>query len=276
MRPPTLLEQAAALLQAGELTDALAALNQQLEAHPTDDPARRLRAGVLRHLGGEAARRAALADLAQLADPTADDAIQQAQLLEALDDLPAALAVLAQAAARWPQHERLAERRIALLLRQGQAETALAVVRQMPQTWHWLQTEGDILAALGDDVTATARYGLALAQLDSQLTPAQKHSHGPMRARLLLARAAAYRRLGFDDQAEALYAQAETIIPNDPAVPFGRGLMAWQRGDHDSALRLCRAALSSASASLQAALLADLRADTRFAPLLHRLTERET
>jgi hypothetical protein len=269
--PYTPLDLAAALIQTGELADALAALNQHLAQQPQDDRARRLRAGVLKHLGGDDQLRAALADLEQLTDPTAGDAIQQSILLEQAGDPAGAQAILAQAHARWPDDERLTERFLSLLLAQNQAETALAVVREQTQTWRWLQWEGDVLTALGDDVTATARYGLALAQLEGLIQPDNARYFGPIKARLLLARAAAYHRLNLPDQADAHYEAAGQIIPDDPTIGYNRGLLAWERGDHDAAVHMCRTALAAASESLRARLLADLRDDARYTRLWNTL-----
>jgi tetratricopeptide (TPR) repeat protein len=258
--PYSLLDVAAAFLQAGELNDALDALSQHLAQQPQDDGARRMRIGVCKHLGG-AHLDTALADFEHLNSPEPEDSIQQSALLEQAgrpDDAPG---LLARAHIQWPEHERLTERYLHLLLAQGRAEDALAVVRGQPRVWRWLQWEGDALAALGEDTLATARYGLALAQLDDQITPDNRRYFAPIQARLLLARAGAYRRLGMFDQAEDHYAAAGRMMPDDPAIRFNQGLLAWLRGDSEQALNLCRAALDSASEGLRAHLLADLDAD---------------
>lgn len=269
--PYSPLELAAAFIQAGELTDALDALNQQLEHQPGDDAARRLRIGVLKHLGTDAQVRLALADYAQLIQPTADDAIQQSILLEHTHDAAGARDTLAQAHERWPEDERLTERYLNLLLAQGETDTALEVIRRQPRTWRWLQWEGDALAAQGDDMVATARYGLALSLLDDLISPAHARYFAPIKTRLLLARAGAYRRQDLLDQAVEHYQAAGALMPADPTIPFNRGVICWLQGDETEALRLCRAALDSASESLRAHLLSELRADPRSATLAARL-----
>lgn len=260
------LELAVAFIQAGELDDALAALNQHLDKNPADDRVRRIRINVLRHLNDP---QAALADFAHLSDHTADDALQRSTLLEQANDLKGAGDSLAAACERWPGHERIAERYVQVLINAGQLEAALDVVRQQPRAWRWWQWEGDLLAQMGDDTTATARYGLALAGLEDHLTPYL----APLKARLLLARAHAYRRLGHIDLAEEHYRAAEAIIPDDPLIPFLRGLLCLLRGDYDDALNLCRPVFDSVSDSLREQMLTELRGDTRYTGLLTALQE---
>src|SRR5690606_40132974 len=136
-------------------------------------------------------------------------------------------------------------------------ETALLVVVGLPREWRWLQWEGDALALRGDHLLATARYGLALAQLDDLVTEANARYFAPIQARLLLARAGAYRRAGLLDQADEHYAAAGQLVPDDPSIPFNRGMLAWLRGDEAQALKLCRDALKSASDNVRSHLLKD-------------------
>jgi tetratricopeptide (TPR) repeat protein len=254
------LELAAAFIQTGELNDALEALDAHLAQQPQDDRARRMRIGVCKHLG-DGHLNTALTDFAQIHTPKAEDYIQHSTLLEQVGRADDALYVLAAAHSRWPEHERLTERYLHLLLAHGKTDTALTVVRGQPHVWRWLQWEGDTLAAQGDDTLATARYGLALAQLEDQVTDSNARYFAPIQARLLLARAGAYRRLGMFDQADEHYTDAGKLIPDDPAIPFNQGLLAWQRGDSERALSLCQKALEAASRSLRAHLLAELDAE---------------
>lgn len=263
---------ALAFLQAGELADALDALNQHLAAQPADDQARRTRIGVLRHLGDEAGLRQALADFDHLTEPTPEDVMQQAALWEQIGQRDRAREVLAQACERWPEQERLTERYLNLLLGQGCTDEALVMIRQQPRTWRWLQWEGDALVACGDDITATARYNLALAQLEDQITPGSAAYFAPIKARLLLACAGAYRRLDMFDQAEAQYALAASIMPDDPTIRFNQGLIRWLLGHTDAALQLCHDALNAASPRQRVSLLDALRHETDCAPLLKRLS----
>jgi Flp pilus assembly protein TadD len=93
----------------------------------------------------------------------------------------------------------------------------------------------------------------------------------PLKARIRLARATAYRRLGFYDQADGDYAAAEQMVPDDPAIPFNRGLIAWWRGKRQEAVELCNTALERASVTLRIELLSALDGDPRYSPLLVRL-----
>ncbi len=223
------MELAAAFLQTGELNDALDALNQHLAQQPQDDRARRMRIGVCKHLGGDHLN-TALTDFEQIVAPEADDAILHSTLLEQAERPNEAVDVLAQAYDQWPAHERLTERYLHLLLARGRTETALMVVRGLPRVWRWLQWEGDALVARGDHLLATARYGLALAQLDDLVTEANANYFASIQARLLLVRAGAYRRAGLLEQADEHYTAAGQLIPDDPAIPFNQGMLAWLRG----------------------------------------------
>lgn len=264
------LQLADAFIQAGELADALDALDQHLSANPADDNARRLQAGVLLRLGGADNLRAALATLARISTPTARDHLHRALILEQQGEADSALAAMQAAHDSAPGDERLTEHYITLLVNHGQAQTALALVRSQPRTWRWLQWEGDLLVKLGDDHMATARYGLALAQLDEQHDPAVDRYLAPVMARLLLARAHAYRRLGDFASAEAHYTSAGDFIPDDPAIPFNRGLLRAAQGDLEGAVALCRPALDAASDVVRAGLRGEL-ADSRYRGLAARL-----
>ena len=255
------LELAAAFIQAGELNDALAALNQHLDNHPTDDRVRRMRIKVRHHLGHI---QGALDDFAPLSDQTPDDMLTHSALLRQAEQVKSAIDLLAGAVRRWPQHERLAEGFVQLSLEAGRHEAALEIVRQQPKNWRWLGWEGDLLAAMGDDTMATARYGLALAQLGEQ----PDAWLGPIRARLLLARAHAYRRLEFYQQADADYQQAQSIIPNDPLIPFLRGLLCFLQDDLEAALILCRPAYAAANDAMRQQMKHELHSDKRYVDLL--------
>jgi tetratricopeptide (TPR) repeat protein len=265
--PYTPMQLAEAFIQTGELADALQAIDQQLGARPDDDHARRLRAAVLLRLDALAD---ALHTLDQLAVPGAADHAQRAIILERGGDLPGALAAMRAAHEADPADSRLTERYIRLLSASGEHELALALARSQPRTWRWLQWEGDLLAQSGDDRMATARYGLALAQLEAQPDEAAAGYLAPLRARLLLARAHAYRRLGEYALAGEHYAAADDIMPNDPAIPFYRGLIHAAQGDSETAEALCRAALQQAAPEVAAGLRAEL-ADDEYGDLRQRL-----
>lgn len=258
------IERAEAFIQAGEVEDAFAALNEHLDSAPQDSDARRLRMQLLRHLSLDNAAEIAQADFEALDIQTPDDYLYLAVYLTPA----AALAVLQQGVGQWPEHTGLVERCFELLRLSQDPEAALTLVRNQPSHWRWLQLEGDLLAEQGDAMLATARYSQALNQLaELKANPYLK----PIKARLYVMRAAAYRRQGFLDQAVQDYRAAETLIPDDPVIPFNRGLIAWLKGDPDSALELCRQALAQANDSLRAEMLREVEAHPQFAALLDQL-----
>ena len=259
----TPLQMAEAFIHAGELSDALDALDQQ-----PGDEARRLRAAVLLRLDQP---QAALAELAQVATPTAQDHVQRSVMLERGGDMDGALAAMQAARGMQPENERMTERVLNLLLARNDLQAALALVREQPRTWRWLQWEGDVLVLLGDDQKATAHYGLALAQLEAQHDPAAVRYVTPALARLLLARAHAYRRLDDLDSAEAHYTAAAQLVPDEPAIPFYHGLLLAQRGDAAGALALCREALEAAPPVLRDALWREIAGDGRYGQLAQGL-----
>jgi tetratricopeptide (TPR) repeat protein len=271
--PYSPMQLAEAFIQSGELHDALDALNQELDANPGDDSARRLRIGVLLRLADDEHLRQALADFEPLAHLTADDYTQQSVILERLRDLEGALAAMSIARELNPADARLAERSLHLLIAQGKTSAALELVRAQTRSWRWLQWEGDLLAMRGEDVMATARYGLALAQVDEHFDSAVDRYIAPIKARLLLARADAYRRLGQIEQADSHYLDAANLIPDDPTIPFNRGLLAMLQDELPDALELCRQGLTNASPMLRAEMEKTLRADPRYSELVLLLLE---
>ncbi|MBZ0291447.1 MAG: hypothetical protein K8L99_02665 [Anaerolineae bacterium] len=262
------MQLAEAFIQAGELRDALAALDQQLDIQ-ADDQIHRLRAAVLLRLGDADSLQMALTALDQIANPTQADHIQRSVILEQSGDLAGALRVLE---ALSPEDERRAERRVRLLTEIGDFDHALKEIRHQPRSWRWLQWEGDVLVQLGDDRMATARYGLALAQLEARHDPAVDRYLRPAWARLLLARAHAYRRLDEIDSAAEHYAAAEQLIPDDPALPFYEGLLLAQQGDLDGALALCRTAWQRAPEALRTEMQHELNSDSRYQPLMQQIS----
>lgn len=267
--PYSPLQLAEAFIQAGELAEALQALNQQLEAHPDDEEARRLRIGLLLRLDGPDHLEAALADFERLPNPHAGDYLQRSVVLERSERLAEALQAMAHAYALLPGDQRLAERYLQLLMRAEKIDLALNLVHTLPRTWRWLQWEGDLLVMAGKDMMATARYGLALAQLD-QSFDMQTRIIAPIKARLLLARAHAYRRQQDFEQAAAHYRAAAALITDDPTIPFSLGLLAALRGEQEEALTLCRQGWTAASAALQK----EMEQALRGSPYYHLLAQR--
>ncbi len=271
--PYTPLQLAEAFIQTGELQDALDALDQQLAAKPQDDTALRLRAAVLLRLPGRNNLHAALMNIDQISQPTLQDKVQRSIILERDGDLYGALDIMRGTHQAEPEDERITERLLKLLIAGGAVDEALAIVRQQPRNWRWLQWEGDLLVLTEDDRMATARYGLALAQLQQEHDIERDRYLAPVMARLLLARAHAYRRLDELASAKEHYEQAAEIIPNDPAIPFNRGLMFALQGDLQTALELCRAALNDAPEALRSEMLQEVQLDPRLSPLADELAK---
>jgi len=265
------LQLAEAFIQTGELHDALEALDQQIDAHPGDERARRWRAAVLLRLRDEDRLRQAEDDLRGLTAPTARDHVQRSIILEVLGDLEGAVAAMQSARDSQPEDERLAERTLQLLMAQGKLDEAQRLIETRPRTWRWLQWAGDLLVLSGNDIVAIARYGLALAQLENKTDSIENRHLGALRARLLLARADAYRRLEMIEQAEMDYVAAGNLMPDDPMITFKRGLLASLQGDRQRAADLCREALHNANQTLHAMMLAELRENEQYETMLKSL-----
>lgn len=258
--PYSPMELAEAFLKTGELADALDALNQQLTLHPQDTAARRLRVQVCVRLASAQDIEQALHDLALL-DDTAEDWQTASIVQERAGNPDAALAAIQRARKLAPDDARLTERELMLRLSARHYDQALELVRQQPRTWRWLEREGDLLVLLGDDRMATARYGLVLAHLEQATEQIDAQVLHSLQARVLLARAAAYRRLQHYDQARSQYLAALDLVRTDPMIEFNLGLLDWREGHRDEALHRCRSAYQQAAEALQQEMLADIEAD---------------
>lgn len=265
-------QMAEACLQAGDVEEALQALEDHLAAAP-DDAGRRLRAALLLRLrSDEAGLRQALADLDALSHEETEDMVQRSIIHEKLGDAEAAQAQMRRALEDRPGDERLVERLVWLLRQAGQMNEALTLIRQQARTWRWLRWEGDLLAEMGDDATASARYGLAMAQMEAQFDLSAEKHLAAQYAQMGLARGNAFSRLGLVTPAEECYAIAAQHL-KDPGLDFNRGLLRLLSGDLDEAETLCRAALAETREEVRATMLAELRGNGRYAALLLRLEQ---
>ncbi|MEP7293715.1 MAG: hypothetical protein ABI835_18145 [Chloroflexota bacterium] len=257
----TPLELAEAFISAGELDDALVALDQQLAAASSDDDARRLRIEVLIRLPGR--EREALADLDALGELTPDDHLLRAQIYETLGEEDSAFASVEQA---WTLHpdSRSTELLLRWLYRRGAAERALILLADQPKSWKWLGWSGDFHALSGNDAIAAEHYGAALDQLAELETNAITETQ---RAKLLLKRADAYRRLQRFAAAAADYKAAEMIIPTDPMIGFSQSLLACEQGDLQQAVSLYRMAFGRCPEDLRAIMENTLSDDPRYEAL---------
>jgi tetratricopeptide (TPR) repeat protein len=266
--PYTPMELADAFLKTGEIQDALDALNQELSERPDNETARRLRIQILISLAGETHLLQAISDFTRIAAPLAEDYQRLSILQEKLGAIPDAITAISKAREIAPKDERLTERYLDLLLAQKAYQSALNLVREQNSVWRWLEHEGDILVLLGDDTTATARYGLVLAQLAAFEGVMRPDYLQALKARVLLARAHAYRRLGQADIAQELYQAAQTLLPKDPTIAFNLGLLETLRGDKAAAIIQCQQALDSASSGLKDEMLNSLDDEELKAALL--------
>lgn len=245
-------ERAQAFIDAGDLPQALEELNTMVNTQSGDD-ALRLRAAVQRRLKGEDHLRAAALDLEKLSKPTSADYVEQSIIFEQLGDFPAAIRAMMVATdlAGGPnERNRLTEQHVRLLLTRGDTEKALELAQQQPKTWRWMQWLGDIAAQAGDFGAAARYYSESITLLMSVTSRDDKFADA-FRARLLLARAEAHRKNAQLEFADADYVTAEQFTPGDPLIPFNRGLIAWQRGDHDTGIALCRDSMANASEPVQ-------------------------
>jgi tetratricopeptide (TPR) repeat protein len=267
--PYSPLELADAFIRAGELEDALDALDQHL-ADPSAahrDETLRLRAAVLARFPDQPERlRAALADYAALGAPTADDEDRRAALYEQLGDARAAADALGRARALAPDDSRLVEREITLLVDHGWLDEAAALAETLPQTWRWLAWRGDIAINRQRDGEAVRHYTAALVDFGARVDQASRLAAN-LKAQLLIKRARAYRHLKRCAEAEADYLAAEAIIPNDPTLMFNRGLLTYDCQGLRRALPLCRDALDLAPPALRDWMRQKLRDDPRYREL---------
>jgi tetratricopeptide (TPR) repeat protein len=261
------LELAEAFLQAGELSDALDALDQHLQQQPQDDDARRLRVEILLRLPEDRAREA-LADLDALLTRTPRDLLLRAKACDLLGDRDAAYAAAAQA---WEQgyeeRPQVLETMLRLLLEKRDADSGLHLLADLPKTREWLEWRGKFYALKGDYRGAAEHFCSAIDSLGGAGDPLI----AVQRAALLLRRADTYRRLKRWADAEADYRAAEAIIPDDPLIPFNRGLLIFEQGNLRGALPLCRDALDNAPAGLRDTMRDAITTDPRYKTLAQAL-----
>lgn len=238
------MERAEAFLRAGELDEALIALDEHLQSHPDDADALRLRIDVLIRLPESIP--AALEALNALPDLTIDDYVARYGALLPLC-LPGVDDALIQAYWRFPRQPALAELALDVLRRHGASDQALDLLADLPKTPHWLAWSAEFHALKGDYPIAVEHFCSAVDQLGESKDPLLQLQ----RATLLLKRADTYRRLKQFAEAEADYLAAELIIPDDPTIPFNRGLLIFEQGKLRRALPLCRDALDHAPEALR-------------------------
>lgn len=262
------LERAEAFIQAGELDDALEALNEHLAAAPHEDSALRLRAAVLMRMHGDEPKQAALADLRALQQPTADDFVLESILLQGSEP-DAALAALVRARSLKPDDESLIQRHIYMLMTPARFAEVRALLDSMPKTWLWLRMSGELAAEYEGEERAITDYTAALKALDAMPTSgADGAFYNAERAHVLSRRANAYATLNRFEEGDADLVAQQALTPDDPMIPFFRGLIAADRGDLTSALAFCGDAFAMTTSDfLRDSMENMLRSNPRYAAL---------
>ncbi len=182
------MQMAEAFITAGELGDALDALSTHLEANPSDEAARRLRAAVRLRLDDEAEHQAALVDLDALTALDADDHVQRSIVLQRLGDWAGAHTSMEQAHALKPDDERILERYLTTLEMSGKRDAARTLVSTLPKTWRWQQIAGDLARSAGDLQAAAAHYSAALEHLEQKMDTTHDAFGANLKAVLVLKR----------------------------------------------------------------------------------------
>lgn len=265
----TPMQLADAFIKAGELQDALDALNDQLTDHPDDDTARHLRAQVLLRLGTPPQLQAALDDLNAMQQP---DHYMQSVIYERLGDPAAALQAAVTAHDTLTderEKSRALERRLDLMRKSGQLDAALALALEHD----WVQWAADAAADLHDDARAITYYQQALERVERLFDIMTDAIAANIRARVLLKRGGAYHRLGKLDAADADYAAAAETIPDDPMIAFNRGLIAAEQGDPTTAQTHVQGALADAPPALRDIMAVELRSKPEYDKLLTLLDD---
>lgn len=247
--PYSPMELANAFLQTGEYDDALDALNQQIAEKPDDSDARLLRASLLIRLGDATQLEQAIADIEAVNNPSAETYRLLSLAYERQQQLDKAVYAVRKAHDLQPDDERLTERLVTLLRDNHEIDEAIAIVREQPRTWRWLQWEGDLLLEAGNAVLAVARYGLVLAQLND--VDMRDDYRNAMKLRLLSARATAYRRMQQYDLAIEHYKAAQILMPNDITLKFNIGVLEALNGNLDNGLAIAKDALDNASNTMR-------------------------
>lgn len=244
MSPYSPLQLAEAFIRTGELADALDALNPYIEANPTDEAALRLRAAVLMRLPGENYAQAALADLSRLAEPTAEDFVQQSIIWQmGFGDWQQAVTMTERARQLANTDERIAERLMMLYEQTGKIDQARALIREQPQNWRWLQLAGDLAQKAADYEAAAQSYTQALAELEAKLGASHNAVTRNIKGMLVGSRAAAFLKLGQANKAEADYLAAAEYLPTDLSYSLMAGVAAALNGQLERAYLLCRSVL---------------------------------
>lgn len=265
--PYSPMQLAEAFIKAGELPDALDALNAHLAENPDDPDAQRLRVQVWMRTD-DPAHRIAARDALQAMPRTPDDDYTLSVILEQTEPtLTPALETVKRATSTATDDRlksRALERQLNLMRKLGQLEAALQLALQRD----WVQWAADAAADLNDDTRALMYYAQALERVDGLYEITSQEIAANIKARVLIKRGATLFRMGRYDEADKDYHAAAQVIPDDRMIDFTRALIQWHTGDKDAATQAIRAAYDGAPSGLQAMMRDDLTEDTAYAPLL--------
>lgn len=265
------MELAEVFITTGELDDALNALNQQLDAQPDDQYARRLRADVLLRLASPENLKLALADINQLDEKSFDDYVQASIIYERLQDLDSAISAMQSALKLVPHNERILERLIEILVNQQQYNEALQHLLNAPQTWRWFMRQADVYVLLAKPNEALDALNHAEEHLKvifpDLLAPVSRNTM----AQIHIARAHLHMTLLDYSVAEAEFKHALYHIPDDTSIRFNLGLVYALTERLDMAIKHCQKALNNTNDYLRQSFIAALAEDSRFAELKSKL-----
>ncbi len=267
----TPIELAEAFIRAGELADALDALNPHLEANPNDATALRLRASVLMRLPGDDYARAALADIDKLDLKTADDYVQQSVIWQmGLGDWLQAVKSTEQAHQLAVNDDRITERLLMLYDQVSELEKAQRLLAMLPKTWRWLQLSGDLAHKMHDSPAAIEYYSKALALVEHKLDTVKNPIARNIMGMIVGSRATAQLEAGRLAAAEADYRLVAEVFPKDMGYSLMVGISLALQNKLDDAVLLCRSVLQD-EPPLEAMLREKVAAYPALKPLLERL-----
>jgi tetratricopeptide (TPR) repeat protein len=242
--PYTPMQLAEAFIQTGELQDALDALDQQLDTHPDDDDARRLRIKVVMRMPDPVSLTPLLSELDKLSALTADDYVQKSVIMQQLSRYKESSSALGQAHMLKPDDLRITENLVRAFIRSEDFDSAKMVLADLPRTWGWLRYAGEIAGKQGDYQSALKFYDEAIDDLDRKLKASDNPILVDNKIGFMSMRAICYSRLNQFDKAEAEYAEMERLEPRVPYNRLWRGLVIARSGDTERAVPVVWAAMN--------------------------------
>jgi len=267
----TPMQLAEVFIKTGELSDALDALNKQLVVEPNDNNARRLRVSVLLRLDKPEHFQAALTDLQQLSDGSADDYVQQSVIYERMNQIDESIKAMQEAHHLSPDGERILERLVDLLTHKKRYDEVLDLLQNAPQTWRWFMRQADIHTLKNNPTEALVALNLAQAHLETVfpdlLSPVSRNTM----AQIHVARGQVHMKLDNLKDAEKDFKDALYHIPDDATILFNLGLIFARRDMLARAERSCKKAFKNASPYIRQMLIDVLNGDEQYKILREKL-----